>query len=68
LVVAAAAALVTLAGCANKEKNKCLEDAKQYEAQKLTCAAMSNPTERKACTSKNEVRKVTFDDCNNAYN
>ena len=56
-----------LFGCKNKDYEKCLADAQKYEEGKLACAAMTNETEREACTSKNEVHKMTKQDCDSSY-
>ena len=54
-------------GCGNKDLDKCLADADKYEAEKVKCLAITSAPERDACTSKNEVRKMTRQDCQDSY-
>lgn len=59
--------LGSTAACKNKDYEKCLKDADDYEKQKVECLAMTDKAQQEACTSKNEVHKISRADCEASY-
>ncbi len=63
------AVVVVLAfvGCKNKDYENCLQQADAYEKAKLACLALADKAAQEACTDKNEVSKITREDCASAF-
>lgn len=54
-------------GCKNEGYEKCLKQANEYESGKIACLAMTDKAQQEACTSRNEVKKITPKDCADSY-
>lgn len=67
LIAVASLTLAMLAGCSNKAFDQCMVDANKYEADRVKCLAIADAAEKEACTSKNEVHKLTPQDCQDSY-